>query len=169
MDGTIDGRQCRLTIDTGAERTFVRADIVAVHNAFLAPQRLCGVTGHCVQLKGPVEMSIGVGSWEVVLPVYVADIGEPCLLGLDYLTYSQAYVDLGRRKVRVRGRDAFAPDGHLCRGNGSGDSFCCSENRGHSEMSAITGDERRWWLGGTLHGTTIGGGRSSRQDPCETG
>ena len=105
MDGTIDGKQCRLTIDTGVERTFVRADIVAANNAPLASQRLCGVTGHCVQLKGPVEVSIGVGSWEIVLLVYVADIGERCLLGLDYLTYCQACVDLGRRKVRVRGTE----------------------------------------------------------------
>ena len=72
MDGTIDGKQCRLTIDTGAERTFVRADIVAAKNAPLVYQRLCDVTGHCVQLKGPVEVSIGVGNWEVVLPVYVS-------------------------------------------------------------------------------------------------
>ena len=105
MDGTINGKQCRLTIDTGAERTFVRADVVAGNNAPLASQRLCGVTGHCVQLKGPVEVSIGLGRWEVVLPVYVADIQEPCLLGLDYLTYSQACVDLGRRKVRVKGTE----------------------------------------------------------------
>ena len=78
---------------------------MAVNNAPLASQRLCGVTGHCAQLKDPVEVSIGIGSWEVALPVYVADIEEPCLLGLDFLTYSQACTDIGRRKVRVQGTE----------------------------------------------------------------
>ncbi|XP_063845412.1 uncharacterized protein LOC135091900 [Scylla paramamosain] len=70
-----------------------------------APQRLCGVTGHCVQLKGPADVRIGVGSAVERMPVYVADLDEPCLLGLDYLTQSKACVDLGRKLVRVRGQE----------------------------------------------------------------
>ena len=101
VDGTINGKPCRLTVDTGAERTFIRTDVVAANNALLASPRLCGVTGHCVQLRGPVEVSIGISSWEVALPVYVADIEEPCLLGLDFLTYRQACIDLGRRRMCV--------------------------------------------------------------------
>ncbi len=69
------------------------------------PQRLCGVTGHCVQLKGPMDVRIGVGSAVERLPVYVADLDEPCLLGLDYLTQSKACVDLGRKLVRVHGQE----------------------------------------------------------------
>ncbi|KAK4309250.1 hypothetical protein Pmani_007956 [Petrolisthes manimaculis] len=66
-------------------------------------QQLCGVTGHCMPLKGPVEVCVRVGSVEEKLPVYVADMEEPCLLGLDYLTQSEACVDLGRRLLKVRG------------------------------------------------------------------
>ena len=66
-----------------------------------APQRLCGVIGHCVELKGPVEACICVGSAVERLPMYVADFDEPVLLGLDYLTQSKACVDLGRKLIRV--------------------------------------------------------------------
>ena len=70
-----------------------------------APQRLCGVIGHCVELKGPVEACICVGSAVERLPMYVADFDEPVLLGLDYLTQSKACVDLGRKLMRVRGQE----------------------------------------------------------------
>ncbi len=39
------------------------------------------------------------------LPVYVTNLDEPCLLGLDYLTQSTACVDLGRKLVRVCGQE----------------------------------------------------------------
>ena len=105
VEGSVDGKPCRLTVDTGAEKTLVRPDMLATMRLPDAPQRLCGVTGHCVQLKGPVEARIGVGSTVQRLPVYVADLDEHCLLGLDYLTQSKACVDLGRKLVRVHGED----------------------------------------------------------------
>ncbi|XP_063858824.1 uncharacterized protein LOC135099801 [Scylla paramamosain] len=61
--------------------------------------------GHCVQLKGQVDVRIGVGSAVEWLPEYVADLDEPCLLGFDYLTQSKACVNLGRKLVRVRGQE----------------------------------------------------------------
>ena len=70
-----------------------------------APQQLYGVTGHCVQLKGPVEARIGVGSVVERLPVYVADLDEPCLLGPDYLMQSEACIDLRRKMIRVCGQE----------------------------------------------------------------
>lgn len=76
----MDGKPCRLTVDTGAEKTWVRPDMLAARRLPDAPQRLCGITGHCIQLKGPVEARIGVDSAVKRLPVYVADLDEPCLL-----------------------------------------------------------------------------------------
>ncbi|KAK3878771.1 hypothetical protein Pcinc_016582 [Petrolisthes cinctipes] len=52
--------------------------------------------------SGPVEVCVRVGNVEEKLTVYVADMEEPCLLGLDYLTQSEACVDLGRRLLKVR-------------------------------------------------------------------
>ncbi|XP_063845343.1 uncharacterized protein LOC135091534 [Scylla paramamosain] len=105
VEGSVDGNPCRLTVDTGAEKTLVWPDMLTATRVPDAPQRLCGVTGHCVQLKGSVDVRIGVGSAVERLPVYIADLDEPCLLGLDYLTQSKACVDLGRKLVRVPGQE----------------------------------------------------------------
>ena len=105
VQGFVDGQPCQMTIDTGAEGTFVRPDFVDTRNLLEAKQQLCGVTGHCTSLRGPVEVRIGVGSSELLLPVYVADVEDSCLLGLDYLTQMGACVDLGRKLLRVGGEE----------------------------------------------------------------
>ncbi|KAK8405420.1 hypothetical protein O3P69_001756 [Scylla paramamosain] len=73
-----------------SEKTLVRPDMLAATLVPDAPQRLCSVMGHCVQLKGPVDVHIGMGTAVERLPVYVTDLDEPCLLRLDYLTQSKA-------------------------------------------------------------------------------
>jgi len=105
VSGTVDGHPCQLTVDTGAERTFVRPELVAARHLPETSQQLCGVTGHCTSLRGPVEVRIGVGSSEVTLPVYAAALEDFCLLGLDYLTKARACVDVGRSVLRVCGEE----------------------------------------------------------------
>lgn len=101
----MDGKPCRLTVDTGAEKTLVRPELLDAEQLPDAPQRLCGVTGHCVALKGPVLARVGVGGAEVRLPVYVADLEEECLLGFDYLAQSGACIDFRRKLMRVHGQE----------------------------------------------------------------
>ena len=105
VDGILDGKPCHMVVDTGAERTFVREDVVSMQHLPDARRRLCGVTGHCARLKGPVEAQVGVGSVEDRLPVYVADLEESCLLGLDYLLQSKACLDFGSLTLRVHGEE----------------------------------------------------------------
>ncbi|MPC50092.1 hypothetical protein E2C01_043913 [Portunus trituberculatus] len=62
-----------------------------------APQPLCGVTGHCAPLRSPVKVRLSVGGSEEVLPVYIAEMKDPCLLGLDYLRKNQ--------KLRIHGAE----------------------------------------------------------------
>ncbi|MPC52040.1 hypothetical protein E2C01_045900 [Portunus trituberculatus] len=47
--------------------------------------------------------TITVGGIEEKLPVFMADMEEPCLLGLGFLVQSAACVDLGRMQMQVRG------------------------------------------------------------------
>ncbi|MPC67374.1 hypothetical protein E2C01_061549 [Portunus trituberculatus] len=44
-----------------------------------------------------------VGGVEEKLPVFVADMEEPCLLGLDFLVQSAACVELRRMQMQVQG------------------------------------------------------------------
>ncbi|XP_042879162.1 UBA domain-containing protein Mud1-like [Penaeus japonicus] len=114
-----------LTVDTGAEKTL----------------KLCGVTGHCVQLKGPVEARIGVGSAVQRLPVYVADLDEPCLLGLDYLTQSKACVDLGRKLVRMHGEDVSLLPEQSDRVLLEPGSYSWGHSEKEDDVSSSSGDE----------------------------
>ncbi|KAG7172375.1 hypothetical protein Hamer_G027809, partial [Homarus americanus] len=60
VEGEIDGVRCPLVINTASKQTFVRPDV------------------------GPVDISIKLGGEEETLQVYVVDIEDPCILGLDY-------------------------------------------------------------------------------------
>jgi len=95
----VDGKPCRMVVDTGAEKTIMRPDVLPAKDFREAPQRLCGVTGHCTPLRGPVEARLGVGGSEEVLPVHVAEMEDPCLLGLDYLVQVGACIDLRKRNT----------------------------------------------------------------------
>ncbi|XP_050725003.1 uncharacterized protein LOC127002825 isoform X1 [Eriocheir sinensis] len=106
LRGSVDGPG-RLV--GSAERTLGRPDMLAATRLQDAPQRLCGVTGHCVQSKGPVEARIGVGSAVERRPMDVADRDEPCVLGLDYLPQGEACADLGRELERLRGQAPLLP------------------------------------------------------------
>ncbi|XP_050714254.1 uncharacterized protein LOC126997298 isoform X2 [Eriocheir sinensis] len=106
LRGSVDGPG-RLV--GSAERTLGRPDMPAATRLQDAPQRLCGVTGHCVQSEGPVEARIGVGSAVERRPMDVADRDEPCVLGLDYLPQGEACADLGRELERLRGQAPLLP------------------------------------------------------------
>lgn len=76
---------------------------MAQPNPPVAVQRLCGVTGHCAKLRGPMKVQITVGEEMERLPMYVTDIGDSCLLGLDYIIKRcRTWVDFGETTMRIR-------------------------------------------------------------------
>lgn len=58
-----------------------------------------------MELKEPLGARIGVDSVEERLTMYVANLDELCLLGLDYLTQSEACINFGWKLVRVHGHE----------------------------------------------------------------
>ncbi|XP_069972959.1 retrovirus-related Pol polyprotein from transposon 412 [Penaeus vannamei] len=94
-----------MIVDTGAEKTIMHPDVLTARDYHEEPRQLCGVTGHCMPLRGPVEARLGVGGSEEVLPVYVAEMEDPCLLGIDYLMQVGACIDLKKRKLRIREKE----------------------------------------------------------------
>ncbi|MPC46509.1 hypothetical protein E2C01_040229 [Portunus trituberculatus] len=105
FDGRVDGKPCHLLVDTWVEQTFARSDYVVAMGLQIAEKQLHGVTGHCLLLKGPVQASINIGNTEEKLPVFVANIEEACLLGMDYLTQCEASLDLRKQTQRVQGEE----------------------------------------------------------------
>ncbi|MPC33271.1 hypothetical protein E2C01_026616 [Portunus trituberculatus] len=85
VESKVDGRPYPLVVNTGATKTIVW-EVVAAH--------VCK-TDHCKMLRVPVVSMITMVGVEEMLSVFVADMEEPCLLGMDLLVQSAACVDLG--------------------------------------------------------------------------
>ena len=98
----MDDKSCNLTVDTGTEHTLLREDAVAP-DPEPSGQQLSGVTGHCMQLKSPVQAKVTVGDVDETLPVYMADLEEN-LLGLDYLKETKAVLDFGDMTMGISKR-----------------------------------------------------------------
>ncbi|MPC27112.1 hypothetical protein E2C01_020272 [Portunus trituberculatus] len=98
IESQMDGRPCPVVMITGVVKTVVGKEVVVMQDLPVSDRQLCGVTDHCTTLRGPVMSTI-----MEKLPVFVADMKEPCLLGLDSLVQSAACADLGRMHTQVRG------------------------------------------------------------------
>ncbi|MPC36927.1 hypothetical protein E2C01_030396 [Portunus trituberculatus] len=99
-ESVVDSRPCPEVVDTGAAKTIVGEEVVAVQDLPVADEQLCGETGHCTTLRGSVMCTITVGGVEK-LPESMADMEEPCLVGLDSLVQSATCVDSGRMQMQV--------------------------------------------------------------------
>ncbi|KAG7161451.1 hypothetical protein Hamer_G029655, partial [Homarus americanus] len=64
---------------------FCEAGVVSHRQLPETSHQLCWITGHGAVLKGRVDISINLGGEEETLQVYIADIEDLCILGLDYL------------------------------------------------------------------------------------
>ncbi len=76
-----------------------------------------------------MEASIRVGPVEQELPVYVADIDDPCLLGLDYLLESHACLDFGEVHGGL-GEGGAAAEGECQHPDGSHHDYLCATEDG---------------------------------------
>ncbi|MPC39384.1 hypothetical protein E2C01_032919 [Portunus trituberculatus] len=100
-ESVVDSRLCPEVVDTGAAKTVVGEEVVVVQDLHVADQQLCGMTGHCTTPRGPLMCTITVGGVEEELPAFVADMEEPCLVGLDSLVQSAACVDSRSMQMQV--------------------------------------------------------------------
>ena len=96
--GKIDGVECTMIVDTGSEKTLVRPDVLSHRRLPETSRRVSGVTGHSVELRGPVDVTLQLGDKEESLTVYVADIEDPCILGMDYLVSCRCELDFCTRR-----------------------------------------------------------------------
>ncbi|GBN34522.1 hypothetical protein AVEN_197342-1, partial [Araneus ventricosus] len=123
LEESICGIPCLMLVDTGANFTLVRTDLVQKLKGnfiYMAPNiSLKTATGEKAEIHGKLDAAIECGSRKFQHKIYIADITDPCILGLDFLQKFNFMVDLEKNEIRTGGEEiplfsASAEDSKLC-------------------------------------------------------
>ena len=104
VNGDIDGVICPMVVDTGANVTVVRPDVLSK----MTLSRLQGTTsvlktatGETANVRGKLWLGIKIGGTEVSHETLVAEISNKFILGLDFLMAHGCTVDAGGGSLRI--------------------------------------------------------------------
>ncbi|GBN62843.1 Retrovirus-related Pol polyprotein from transposon 17.6 [Araneus ventricosus] len=123
LEGSIWGIPCLMLVDTGANVTLVRTDLaqkLKENFIYTAPNiSLKTATGEKAAIRGKLDAAIECGCRKFQHKIYVADITDPCILGLDFLQKFNFTVDLEKNEIRTAGEEiplfsASAEHSKLC-------------------------------------------------------
>ncbi|KAJ8414471.1 hypothetical protein AAFF_G00053410 [Aldrovandia affinis] len=91
-------------VDTGSTATLMRPDVVPVGTQLEQTSvQLRTVTGELAPMLGRGKVVITVGGLSVELRVWVAEVQDPCILGLDFLKFARCLLDLGENTLSFPG------------------------------------------------------------------
>ncbi|GBM79164.1 Retrovirus-related Pol polyprotein from transposon 297, partial [Araneus ventricosus] len=98
-----------MLVDTGANVTLLRTDLaqkLKEQLIYTAPNiSLKTATGEKTEIRGKLDASIECDSRKFHHRIYVADITDPCILGLDFLQKFNFTVDLEKNEIRTGGEE----------------------------------------------------------------
>ncbi|GBM50686.1 hypothetical protein AVEN_45959-1 [Araneus ventricosus] len=98
-----------MLVDTDANVTLVRIDFAQkLKDKFIYTTSnisLKTATGEKAEIHGKLDAAIECGSRKFQNRIYVADITDPCILGLDFLQNFNFRVDLGKNEIRTGGEE----------------------------------------------------------------
>ncbi|GBN23175.1 hypothetical protein AVEN_156248-1 [Araneus ventricosus] len=105
LEGSICGIQCLMLVDTGANVTLLRAHLaqkLKEQLIYTAPNiSLKTATGEKTEIRSKLDASLECSSRKFHHRIYVADITDPCILGLDFLQKFNFTVDLEKNEIRT--------------------------------------------------------------------
>ena len=100
--GTLNGRRTSFVLDSGANRTLIRANLLPDVSLPQVPGGLSDVTGRRSPLYGPTEVFLEIGSERIQQTVFVADnLSDDVILGLDFLKQNNCILDFERGSIRI--------------------------------------------------------------------
>ena len=105
--GTVGGKTCNLTIDTGSNISIVRPDVLDNPGEMMQASSNClrTVTGDTAPIQGHGELEVGVGSLLMPHGMWIADITDECILGLDFLEKHDCQVCLKEGVLVIGGQE----------------------------------------------------------------
>ncbi|KAF7654556.1 hypothetical protein LDENG_00068320 [Lucifuga dentata] len=110
---SLDGNPCQALVDTGATNSIVHPGVLPETNSWWPAGWACTtckirtVTGGQARMRGKHLLQVKVGGVEVTHEFWLADIQDPCIIGLDLLQRWGAQVN-GLRKVIHLGTETVA-------------------------------------------------------------
>ncbi|GBM47411.1 Retrovirus-related Pol polyprotein from transposon 297 [Araneus ventricosus] len=116
---------CLMLVDTGANVPLVRTDLAKKLKGnfiYTAPNiSLKTATGENAKIRWKLDEAIQCGCRKFQHRIYVADITDPCILGLDFLQKLNFTEDLEKKEIRTEGEEiplfsACAEHSKLCSG-----------------------------------------------------
>ena len=108
VSGTVNGTACEITVDTGSNISIVRPDILGgVDQDLIEPVNSClrTVTGERAPIHRKGQLQLGTGSLLVPQELWVADIHDDCILGLDFLQSHNCLVNLKDGSLTIGGEE----------------------------------------------------------------
>ncbi|GBN55534.1 hypothetical protein AVEN_51157-1 [Araneus ventricosus] len=109
LEELICGIQHWMLLDTGANVTPLRTDLAKklkeklIHTAPNIYLKIA--TGEKTEIRGKLDASIECGPRKFYYRIYVVDITNPCILGLDFLQKFNFTVDLEKKEIRTGGQE----------------------------------------------------------------
>lgn len=103
LEGRVAGKDCQIVVDTGASNTIVRTDLIQKLKS-ISPSRKFVITtanGESIDVRGEVMVQIEIGSMSIPHKVFVAEITDPIILGMDFLDAHKAVLDFDQRLIKI--------------------------------------------------------------------
>ncbi|GBM97047.1 hypothetical protein AVEN_233694-1 [Araneus ventricosus] len=105
LEGSMYSIPCLMLVDTGANVTLVRTDLAQKRKGdfiYTAPNiSLKTATGENAKIHGKLDEAVQCGCRKFQHRIYVADITDPCILGLDFLQKFNFTEDLEKNEIRT--------------------------------------------------------------------
>ncbi|KFM62548.1 hypothetical protein X975_20006, partial [Stegodyphus mimosarum] len=159
INGHIDGVPCSMIIDTGANVTIIRKDLAQKFKDKLIWTPSCvtleTASGEKIDVEGKLNVNITFGSATYHHTAYVADITDPCILGLDFLRKYNFSLDFKNKKLLSASQDITIDQQKGSSAGNAKVSFerpCSESYRNHTRV-----EEKRKTTSNSPSQTLIGG------------
>ena len=100
IHGAVDGHHTFFVVDSGANRTLVRKDVLNRTHLPMISNGLSDVTGRRTDLYGPEEVCLSIGGRDYRQTVFICDkLSDPVILGLDFLQKHRCVLDFEKNAL----------------------------------------------------------------------